>query len=79
VHVAIVGRDVEVADEQELRVERELCREQRAERREPLELVSILVRIDALAVRHVQAPQPQIADRDAENAFLLVDVAAADL
>src|SRR5204863_5254904 len=65
--VAVVGLDVEVADDEHLRMASKLGGELRSQRREPFELVAVLVRVDALTVRQLQAEQAHAAQRRAEN------------
>src|SRR5690606_21908424 len=72
VHVPVLGRDVEIADDDEALVAIELARELRAKRLEPLKLVDVFLRLEALTVRHVEPIDPHAAHGRAEHAPLRV-------
>ena len=59
VHVAIVRRDVEVAEHDQPRRAREFIREERRHPGQPVQLVFVLVRADGLAVDDVQVDDAQ--------------------
>ena len=72
VHVAVLRRDIEVAGDHECLVPRELSLEERRGGPAPFELVAILVRVDGLAVRHVEIDDAHAGDGGRQHAFLLV-------
>ncbi len=72
VHIAVVGGDVVVAAQGELRVFRQLLLQPDDQGIEPAQLVVVLVATDFLAVRHVGADDARAVDRAADQAFLLV-------
>ena len=72
VHVAVVGGDVVVAAQRQPRVRGQFLAEPDRERVEPAQLVVVLVAADRLAVRHVGADDAGVADRAADQAFLLI-------
>src|SRR5688572_7299627 len=74
VDVAVLGRDVEVPDDQQVFVSGELRREAGAQALEPGELVRVLLRADRLAVRHVDVHQPDRADGGRDHAPLRVGI-----
>jgi hypothetical protein len=72
VHVTVVGCHIEVAEHRELRVADEFGAHHRRERLIPLELVSVLVRIDRLAVGHVHPDHAHAGDGRGDDTLLLV-------
>ena len=73
-HVAVVGSDVEVAGEHQLRVRGDFLGQPFFQRGEPVELVGVFFAADLLPVRHVGADDAQITDSRRDQAFLRVGV-----
>ena len=81
-NVAVLGRDVEVAGENQLRKTPDFFREPAFEGGKPGQLVVIFVAADFLAVRHVGADDADAADSRRDQSLLAVlkmGIAADDL
>ena len=73
VDVAVFRSDVEISEDRELRMPRQLIPQPLAQSRIPLELVLVFVRADGLAVGGIQAHDAHAADGRRNDALVLVD------
>ena len=71
-HIAIVRRDIEIADHDEPVVGGEFRGQPYMGALQPVELVDVLVRVDALAVGHIQADDAHAVDSRRQHAFLRI-------
>ncbi len=72
VHIARLGRDIVVAEDRELRMRGHLGRDPGLQRRQPGQLVGVLVGADFLPVGHVRADEAHATDRRGQQALLWI-------
>ena len=75
VHVAVVGGDIVVAHDGQLRVLQRFFGQPVVQGGQPAQLVLVFVRVDALAVRHVGADDAHATDRRGQDALLRIFIA----
>ena len=74
-HVAVVGGDIVVADDGQLRVLQRFFGQPVVQGGQPAQLVLVFVRVDALAVRHVGADDAHATDGGGQDALLRIFIA----